>query len=354
MLSAETRKEVGGMNTNHQAWEPTLLALAQQGLEHEALPEPLDGYPNLDAAYAACDAMASEHSRTFYMASRPLPSEKRKAVRSLYAFCRITDDLIDRSQGNLEEGLAAWRECAMAWPPPCDDQVAIAWADTRARYRIPTRYAEQLVQGVATDLQKKRYANFDELAVYCYGVASTVGLMSAHIVGFSNDGASRGEAIPYAVKLGVAMQVTNILRDVKEDWEAGRVYLPQDELKAFGLSDADIEAACKGTSGITDRWREFMRFQVERNRQLYAEAVPGIALLDQGGRFAIAAAAELYRGILTDIENHDYDVFSRRAHLSTAGKLRRLPGIWLRSRRGAYRQAEPGAPEVTGAPVTAG
>ncbi len=104
------------MNTNQRAWEHTLLAMAQQGLEHEMLPEPLDGYPNLDAAYAVCDALANEHSHTFYMASRPLPEPKRKAVRSLYAFCRITDDLIDRSNGNLEEGLAAWRACAMDSP----------------------------------------------------------------------------------------------------------------------------------------------------------------------------------------------------------------------------------------------
>jgi phytoene synthase len=263
-------------------------------------------------------------------------------MRSLYAFCRITDDLIDQADGNLADGLAAWRACALAWPPPCDDAVAIAWGDTRTRYRIPARYAEQLVQGVAADMQKKRYASFDELAVYCYGVASSVGLMSMHIIGFSDRA-----AIQYAVKLGVAMQVTNILRDVQEDWAAGRVYLPQDELAQFGLSDADIAAGRH-----TSRWRDFIRFQVARNKQLYREAVPGIALLHPSGRFAIAAAAELYRGILEDIEAHDYDVFSRRARLSTTGKLRRLPAIWWRSRRGAYRQPERG-PEVTGTTVSA-
>ncbi len=126
------------------------------------------------------------------------------------------------------------------------------------------------------------------------------------------------------------MQVTNILRDVKEDWEAGRVYLPQEELEAFGLSDADVEAGRN-----TDRWQEFMRFQVERNKVLYEEALPGIAMLHPSGRFAIAAAAGLYRGILTEIEKHDYDVFGRRAHVSTGAKLRMLPGIWWRARRGS-------------------
>lgn len=328
------------MSTTGGAWEHTLLAMAQQGLENETLPEPMDEHSaELQQAYRACDDIANQHSHTFYMASRPLPEPKRKAVRSLYAFCRITDDLIDRSNGDLAEGLATWRQCAMAWPPPCDDPVAVAWGDTRARYRIPTRYAEQLVQGVASDLQKKRYETFDELAVYCYGVASTVGLMSMHIVGFSGRA-----AIPYAVKLGVAMQLTNILRDVREDWEVGRVYLPQAELREFGLSDKDIEAGRN-----TQRWQEFMRFQVQRNKELYREATPGLAYLHSGGRFAIGAAAELYRAILTDIERHDYDVFSRRAHVSTAGKMRRLPGIWLRTRRG--RITEP-AQEVAGAPLS--
>lgn len=329
------------------AWEHKLLAMAQEGLENETLPEPFDERSDeLRDAYAACDRIASEHSHTFYMASRPLPAAKRQAVRSLYAFCRITDDLIDRADGSLAEGLAAWRACAMAWPPPCDNPVAMAWGDTRARYRIPSRYAEQLVQGVAADLQTKRYETFEDLAMYCYGVASTVGLMSTHIIGFSDRTAGRSAAIPYAVKLGVAMQVTNILRDVKEDWEAGRVYLPQAELREFGLSDADIE-----TGRNTQRWQAFMRFQVERNQQLYREAMPGIAYLHPAGRFAIGAAAELYRAILTDIQRNAYDVFNRRARVSAVDRLRRLPRIWAQTRR--EPMIEPRAmPDVSGAPAS--
>jgi phytoene synthase len=134
-------------------------------------------------------------------------------------------------------------------------------------------------------------------------------------------------AIPYAVKLGVALQMTNILRDVGEDWRSGRLYLPQEELDAYGLNEEDIAAG-----RVDERWRAFMRFQIERNRQIYAEAWPGIALLDQDGRFSIAAAADLYRGILDDIEAHDYNVFNRRSYVNTLGKLSRLPGIWWRSR----------------------
>jgi len=128
--------------------------------------------------------------------------------------------------------------------------------------------------------------------------------------------------------LGVALQVTNILRDIQEDWEAGRLYLPAEELARFGLSEADIAAGV-----VDDRWRAFMNFQITRTRDLYREAYSGIALLDATGRFAIAACADLYRAILKDIEKHDHDVFSRRAHVSALGKLSMLPGIYTRSRR---------------------
>jgi phytoene synthase len=145
--------------------------------------------------------------------------------------------------------------------------------------------------------------------------------MAMHIIGYESD-----EAIPYAVKLGVALQLTNILRDVAEDWENGRLYLPQDELTTFSLTEADIKAGI-----VDDRWREFMKFQITRIRQLYTDALPGITLLNKNGRFAIAAAAELYQAILNDIENHDYDIFSRRAYITKWEKLRRLPGIFIRS-----------------------
>jgi phytoene synthase len=146
--------------------------------------------------------------------------------------------------------------------------------------------------------------------------------MSMHIIGYGGS-----EAIPYAIKLGLALQMTNILRDVAEDWQRGRVYLPQDELVAFGLTEGTI-----ADGHVTERWRQFMRFQIERNRRLYAEAWPGIEMLNRDGRFAIAAAAGLYGAILEDIERHDYDVFSRRAHINRWGKLRRLPGLWKQSR----------------------
>ncbi|NJN93353.1 MAG: squalene/phytoene synthase family protein [Anaerolineales bacterium] len=250
-----------------------------------------------------------------------MPAHKRRAARALYAFCRTSDDLVDRPSGDVGTGLSLWRQRVALAEPPTDDSIALAWADTCSRFHIPHRYAEQLIDGVARDLYQSRYDTFDELAGYAYGVASTVGLMSMHIIGFAGPA-----AIPYAIKLGVALQMTNILRDVGQDWQMGRVYLPQAELAAFELTEGDIAAG-----QVDTRWRAFMQFQIERNRRLYAEAWPGIALLNRDGRFAIAAAAGLYRAILDDIERHDYDVFHYRAHVSGWEKLSLLPGIWWAS-----------------------
>lgn len=325
-------------------WEERLLDLAYQPLASLASrdqPAPIAADARtLALAYAHSAALTQKHSKTFYLASGLLPAEMRPAVRALYAFCRVSDDLVDADAGDLGRGAArrrlarleAWRRRALSDDPHKDSPVALAWADTRARYRIPAGYAHQLLDSVARDLRVTRYSTFDDLAEYAYGVASTVGLMAMHIVGFSGE-----EAIPYAVKLGIALQLTNILRDVGEDWRSGRLYLPLDELDAFGLSETGV-----AEGNVDHRWRALMRFQIARNRRLYAEALPGIAMLHPNGRFAVAAAAELYRAILDDVEAHDYDVFARRSHVGRWGKLRRLPGIWWRARRDGYREVVTG------------
>lgn len=290
----------------------------------------------LDAAYRHCATLTSTHSRTFHMSSGLLPGEMRAAARALYAFCRITDDIVDQSstsagtQSRLAD-LQNWRRRSLESSHSSanltdGDLPILAWTDTRARYGIPKAYAEQLIEGVAQDLTHDRYTSFDDLAHYCYLVASTVGLMTMHIVGYAGS-----HAIPYAIKLGVALQLTNILRDVGEDWAKGRLYLPQDELAAYGVTEDAIAAGA-----VTARWRAFMRFQIDRARQLYAEAMPGIPLLGRDGQFAIAAAALLYRDILTKIEENDYNVFDRRARTSALEKVRRLPEIWWNARTNGY------------------
>jgi len=304
-------------------WETRLLDCAHEALDQLTPPVIATMDTNLlDRAYATCAGITRQHSRTFHLASGLLPADKRRAARALYAFCRVSDDIVDRAgEGDPARALAEWRAIALSPHPSDRDLVALAWADARIRFGIPVRYAEQLLDGVACDLSLSRYHSFDELAVYAYGVASTVGLMAMHIIGFANR-----DAIPYAIRLGIALQLTNILRDVGEDWRRGRLYLPREELERFGLSEADIAAG-----KVTPAWQAFMRHQIERARNLYAESWPGIAMLKGDGRFAIAAAANLYEAILEDIEAHDYDVFTRRAHLTTWSKLRRLPAIWLKT-----------------------
>jgi phytoene synthase len=280
----------------------------------------------MNSAYQQCERITYQHSRTFYLASAFLPADKRKAARALYAFCRTTDDIVDDVSVVLEDrkqALDEWKYLVMGECRSSDSPVFLAWANAQASFGIPSGYASQLIEGCGRDLAGTRYETFEDLAEYAYGVASTVGLMAMHIIGYEGL-----DALPYAVRLGVALQITNILRDVGEDWRNGRVYLPQEELAAFGLSDEDI-----ARQEVTDQWRAFMAFQIDRNRKLYEEAIPGIALLQPDGRFAIEAAAELYRAILEDIEANDYNVFKRRARISAFGKLRRLPGIWLRSKR---------------------
>ncbi|MEW6241316.1 MAG: phytoene/squalene synthase family protein, partial [Chloroflexota bacterium] len=209
----------------HAQWERHLIHLA--GNEPHPSVRPLFSYwagdHELQSAYRHAAAVTRAHSKSFYLASALLPEEKRSAVRALYAFCRTVDDIVDESSDyDRELKLDYWRTVTKTASAPTGDRVALAWADALARYHIPRHYALQLIDGVARDLTQSRYQTFHELATYCYGVASTVGLMSMYIVGFKSN-----DAIPYAIKLGVALQMTNILRDVGEDFRNGRVYLPR-------------------------------------------------------------------------------------------------------------------------------
>jgi len=304
-------------------WENQLLALAGN-IPHPSA-RPLFSYwagdASLKTAYRRAEKITVEHSKSFSFASGLLPEEKRSAVRALYAFCRTVDDIVDESsESRRESQLDYWRGMVEHGSFMEDDLVAAAWADTLVRYHIPRHYALQLIDGVSRDLTQSRYQTFEELATYCYGVASTVGLMSMHIVGFNTN-----DAIPYAIKLGVALQMTNILRDVGEDFRKGRLYLPREELAFFGIREEDI-----ARGRVTDQWRQFTRFPTERTRQLYQESWEGIKMLEREGQLAIGAASVFYQGILDEIERNDYNVFTLRANLSALGKLQKVPTLWLK------------------------
>jgi 15-cis-phytoene synthase len=302
-------------------WENQLLTLAGNIPHPQSSPffSYWAGDASLHKAYKQAEKITAQHSKSFYFASGLLPEEKRSAVRALYAFCRTVDDIVDESsERERDSQLEYWRGMVETASFAADDLVAAAWADTLARYHIPRHYALQLIDGVARDLFQARYQTFDELATYCYGVASTVGLMSMYIVGFESNA-----AVPYAIKLGVALQMTNILRDVGEDYRNGRLYLPREELTFYGIPESDIARGC-----VTENWRQFMRFQIDRTRQLYEESWAGVKMLEREGQLAIGAASVFYQGILDEIENNDYNVFDRRASLSAFDKVSRIPALW--------------------------
>lgn len=302
------------MNLQVPHWEDELVRLALEGIESERNHSLRD----LEHGYAEAENVTRVNSKSFFLASALLPYSKRRAVRVLYAFCRFTDDIVDVAREDAAERFAAWRARALAQQPATDDLLLHAWHDVRVRHRIPVTYVRHLLDGIALDLVQTRYETFDGLARYCYGVASTVGLMAMHVIGFKDR-----SALPYAVKLGVALQLTNILRDVGEDFMQGRIYLPQEDLRRFRYTENDL------ASGVIDkRFRALMDYEIARTRQLYAEAWSGIRLLSRDGCLAIAAAADLYRAILGKIQANDYDVFNQRAHLSTAEKIARLPRLW--------------------------
>ena len=268
------------------------------------------------ADWLHCEEIARHHGKSFYMASMLLPPARQRGVLATYAYCRVADDIVDGASGESPEATAAalarWGGQLTAPAHP----VAVAFARTRERYAVPIQPVIELLTGVQMDLTTTRYASWDELRRYCYHVAGTVGLMVAPILGCRDPNALR-----HAADLGIAMQLTNILRDVAEDAQLGRVYLPLDEIEAFGC---DAEAILAGYPG--DRFRELMAFQIDRARGLYASALEGVYALSPSGRFTTLAASKLYSGILKEIEALDYDVYRMRAHVPTTRKLRSMAG----------------------------
>jgi phytoene synthase len=250
----------------------------------------------------------------------------------MYALCRHIDDEVDelevRDEGQARAAVSRWREelDAVYRGQTARSPVLVAWGDMLARYAVRQELPLELMRGVLMDTYKKRYESWDELRVYCWRVASVVGLMSSEIFGYSAP-----ETLRYAESLGLAMQLTNILRDVGEDFRMGRVYLPREDLARFGVGEDDLE---RGRVG--EGFRALMRFEIARARQLYREAEKGIPLLERDARFTVLLAARLYARILDEIERADFDVFKRRAHLSLFAKLRALP----RTRREARNLAD--------------
>lgn len=255
----------------------------------------------------AAQATASG-SKSFYFATRFFPPDLAEAAHAVYWFCRTTDDIVDDNQGDIVEWEAAVRQ-ALSSGHSMSPALNL-FARTVVEYRIPHEYPLELIEGVKMDARGERYRTFDELRLFCYRVASTVGLMMKQIIG------ARPGAEPYAIDLGIAMQLTNILRDIGADLRMGRIYLPAEELDRFGYRAQDLRSGLRN-----DAFARMMQFQCARARSFYAAAEPGIALLDSRGRFAVRIAADVYAGILDRIESGGYDVFEKRAFVPKPRKL---------------------------------
>jgi phytoene synthase len=279
-----------------------------------------------DARY--CEQVTRDHARTFSLASRLLPTDKRRAAYALYAFCRIADDLVDQADHDNVAMLSAQLDdyqrqldAALAGEPSGAIFREVAWVSRH--YAVPADPLVELLQGVRRDLAHQDYATWADLERYCEGVASSVGEMCTYVFGVPGGPDARRVAIRYARTLGVAMQLTNILRDVGEDARRGRCYLPLEDLDRFGLTSAEV--LTRRDLSADPRWRPLMALEVDRARSLYAAAMPGIGLLAPDAQRCASACATGYAGILSAIEAQQYDTIRSRARL---GRLARFGVLW--------------------------
>jgi phytoene synthase len=282
----------------------------------------------LAEAYAACRTIARREAKNFYYAFRVLPQHKSDAMCAVYAFMRRADDIADDESLAIEQrrlAMSAWVE---SWRTArstgvSEDPVFLALNDTQKRFAIPDALLEELVQGTTMDLEPQpivadavqTFATFDDLYRYCYLVASVVGLVCIRIFGYTDPRAEK-----LAEETGIAFQLTNILRDVKEDAERGRVYLPQDWLHEFGLDTERVVALSNGAP-IQTADRALLRQLGARAEAYYASADKLLPLIDKDSRAALWVLVTIYNGLLHRIDKLDSDVFSQRASVPTASKL---------------------------------
>jgi squalene synthase HpnC len=271
----------------------------------------------LNASYAECNRVARAAHSSFYVAFYGLRKDKRNALCALYAFMRLVDNVSDE-RGELaskRRSLARWRAMLdeAAAGNTIGHPILPALADAMARFQIPTRYFHDLILGAEMDLTVSSYATFDRLCEYCYRVAGTVGLTCLHVFGFRNP-----RAPDLAERLGLAFQLTNILRDIPSDYEMGRVYLPQEDLDRFGVKPENLRGP------LTPQLEKLLEFEAERAWRLYEEGAPLVYEVDADSRAALWALVRTYSALLARIEERGFDVFSSRASLSGAEKIQYL------------------------------
>jgi len=293
----------------------------------------------LDAAYERCNEVTAEYAKTFYLGTKLMTPEKQRAIWAIYVWCRRTDELVDGPNAShiTPEALDQWEarlEAVFEGRPM--DVIDAALCDTVSRFPVDIQPFRDMIDGMRMDLVKPRYETFDELYEYCYRVAGTVGLMSMPIMGCDDDFKGDLEKVyKAALALGLANQLTNILRDVGEDVaERNRIYVPLDELADFGIAEEEILRGSlynADTGVVDDRWKAFMKFQIARAREVFADAEAGVNCLHKDARWPVWAALDVYRNILDAIEENGYDNFSKRAYVPKMAKFAMLPQSFLKA-----------------------
>jgi len=269
----------------------------------------------LRVGFKEAEKITKKFAKTFYLSSLFLPKAKRNASYAIYAICRLSDESVDNiSSGQAQRLKTLEQSIACAYSNSnTDEPLLAAFSKTVKDYNIPKEYFDELIKGIHMDLEIKNYPDYKSLYIYCYRVAGVIGLIMIRIFGYKNRAAE-----DYAVKLGIAMQLNNILRDIKEDASLGRIYLPADEMARFDVSEIQL---AKGM--INEPLKNLLRFQIDRCRKFYDESLEGIKLIDNRiSRFVILTMKEIYSGILDEIQKNNYDVFTKRAIVSRLRKIR--------------------------------
>ena len=282
----------------------------------------------LRESYAECKRLNALHGKTYYLATLLLPKSKRPFVHALYGFARYADEIVDDLASTLTpqekaEVLSKWSSGVLAGLQngTSEDPVGRALVDTAKRFKIPHQHFIDFLHSMEMDLTVTQYQSYEDLLEYVYGSAAVIGLEMVPVLGYSDDAAFES-----AKKLGIAFQLANFIRDVGEDLERGRIYLPLDELARFGVTRELLEKRV-----LTPEIIDALKFQIARVRQLQLEAAPGIAMLDKTSRPCIEAASELYCGIVDEVEAIGYDIFNKRAKTSTLRRLRVASTAYMRA-----------------------
>ena len=293
----------------------------------------------LDQAYEICRKETQQWAKTFYLGTLLLPLEKRKAIWAIYVWCRRTDEIMDsleastKTKEELSDKLNQWEENTRnIFQGNVKSDLDAVLLNTIEKFPQSIEPYLEMIEGQRMDLNKFRYKNFSELKLYCYRVAGTVGLMTQNVMGIdsaytSAPWSSKPDPSEAAIALGIANQLTNILRDVGEDRQRGRIYLPQEELKQFNYSEEELL-----NGEINNQWKNLMNFQLKRARDWFQKSEEGIKWLSSDARWPVWTSLRLYRGILDSIERLDYDVFNNRAFVKNSVKAIELPISFLISR----------------------